>query len=338
MKSIMRQLLARESLSVEQSYALFAELATANELQQGVILALLAAKGESGYEIMGAQQFLSEQSALDSSILQSCPVGLVDMVGTGGDGLGTFNISTAASMLVASCGVPVAKHGGGRVTSRSGSADVMTGLSVPLYLTVSKVLHSLQANHYAYICAPYFNKTLNAFGRIRSQLGFPTIFNVVGPLINPLKPKRQVIGVYRKDLVPVVAAILQETGSIHALVIHAAEGLDELSVSGPTFVAEVDARGIREYTVSPQSFGFAPSTLQDVLGGTPEENAKLIQAIFSGQLQGAKRDIVLLNAAAGLLVADKVTTLAEGIEMAREAIVSGRTLALLHRLQQGVTV
>ncbi len=338
MKSMMRQLLARESLSTEQSYALFAELATANELQQGVILALLAAKEASPHEIMGAQQFLSEQSALDSSVLQGCPADVVDLVGTGGDGLGTFNISTAASMVVASCGVSVAKHGGGRVTSRSGSADVMTGLSVPLYLTVSKLLHSLQANRYAYICAPYFNKTLNAFGRIRSQLGFPTIFNVVGPLINPLKPKRQVIGVYRKALVPVVATILQETGSVHALVVHAEEGLDEFSVSGPSFVAEVNAQGIKEYTVNPQSFGFAPSTLQDVLGGTPEDNAKMIQAIFSGQLAGAKRDIVLLNAAAGLLVADQVSTLAEGVEMAREAVVSGRTQALLHRLQQGETV
>lgn len=338
MKSIMRQLLARESLSFEQSYALFAALPTANELQQGVILALLAAKGESLHEVMGAQQYLGEQSALDASVLQSCPADLVDLVGTGGDGLGTFNISTAASMVVASCGVCVAKHGGGRVTSRSGSADVMTGLNVPLYLTASKVLNSLNVNRYAYLCAPYFNQTLNAFGRIRSQLGFPTIFNVIGPLINPLKPKRQVIGVYRQDLMPVVAEILQQTGSIHALVVHAEEGLDELSVSGPSLITEVTAQGICEYQVSPESFGFSPSMLQDVLGGTPEENAKTIQAIFSGQLSGAKRDIVLLNAAAGLLVSDKVMTLADGVEMAREAIVSGRTQALLHRLQQGDTV
>lgn len=338
MKSMMRQLLGGESLSIEHSYALFAELATANELQQGVILALLAAKGESLHEIMGLMQFLSEQSVIDASVLQACPANVVDMVGTGGDRLGTFNISTAASMVVASCGVSVAKHGGGRVTSRSGSADVMTGLNVPLYLTISKVLQSLQTHHYAYICASYFNKALKAFGRTRSQLGFPTIFNVVGPLINPLQPKRQVIGVYRQDLVPVVARILQDTGSVHALVVHAKEGLDELSVSGPSVIAEVDAQGVRESIITPESFGFAPSTLQDVLGGTPDENAKIIQAIFSGQLEGAKRDIVLLNAAAGLLVADKVSTLTAGVEMAREAIVSGRTQALLHRLQQGETV
>jgi anthranilate phosphoribosyltransferase len=335
MKIITQQLLARESLTIAQSYALFKALASAQELQQGVILALLAAKGETIDEMMGARTFLLEQAVMEPSAFSACPTDFVDLVGTGGDGVGTFNISTAASIVVASCGVYVAKHGGGRVTSRSGSADVMTGLGIPLYLSSSKLLHSLNQHHYAYICASYFNKAFNVFGSIRSQLGFPTIFNVLGPLVNPLRPKRQVIGVYRRDLVPVVAQLLKETGSVHALVVHALEGLDELSVSGPSIVAEVSPQGIRTYTVTPADLGFASSNLQDVLGGTPEENAILIQQIFLGQIQGPKLDIVLLNAAAGLLVADKVASLEAGIEMARLAISSGRTLALLQALRQG---
>lgn len=335
MKSIMRQLMARESLSEEQSYALFSELHKATELQQAVILTLLTAKGETAAEIKGARAFLLEKSTMDPAILTACPADIVDLVGTGGDGLGTFNISTAASLVVASCGVDVAKNGGSRVTSLSGSADLMTVLGVPLYLTASRIMQSLRQHHYAYICGRYFNKALNTFGPIRQQLGFPTIFNILGPLMNPLRPKRQVIGVYRADLVPIVAKLLQETGSIHALVVHAQEGLDEFSVSAPNLVAEVQSDEIKEYFVDPQSLGFPLSTLNDVFGGTPEANAVLIESIFAGQIRGAKRDVVLLNAAAGLLVADKVATLVEGVRMAGEAIDSGRTLQLLNELRQG---
>lgn len=335
MKSIMRQLMAGESLTEAQSYTLFSELRRATEVQQAVILTLLARKGETLSEIKGARAFLLEQSTMDPAILTACPADVVDLVGTGGDGLGTFNISTAASLVVASCGVYVAKNGGGRVTSLSGSADLMTALGVPLYLTASKIMQSLRQHHYAYICGRYFNKALNTFGPIRQQLGFPTIFNVLGPLMNPLQPKRQVIGVYRPELVPIVAKLLQETGSIHALVVHAQEGLDEFSVSGPNLVAEVQPDAIKEYLVDPQSLGFPSSTLNDVFGDTPEANAVLIESIFAGQIKGAKRDIVLLNAAAGLLVADKVATLDEGVQMARDAITSGRTLQLLNDLQRG---
>lgn len=335
MKAMMCRLLARDSLSQEQCYDLFSELTQASELQQGVILALMAAKRETTSEIMGARCFLLEQSTIEPSLLSALPEDRVDLVGTGGDGKGTFNISTAASLVLSSCGVPVVKHGGGRVTSRSGSADVMTCLGVPLYLTVSKLLDSLNRYHYAYICGSYFNPVLNAFGRVRSQLGFPTVLNVLGPLINPFRPKRQVIGVYRRDLVPVIATVLKETGSVHALVVHAEEGLDELSVSGENVVAEVDAQGIREYRILPKTLGFAQSELAEIIGSTPEENANIIQAILTGQLKGAKRDVVLLNAAAGLWVADRVSSIEEGIECAREAIESHQTLALLHQLQQG---
>lgn len=336
MNSIIRQLLEKKSLSASQSYDLLSQLEQSNPVHQATILSLLAAKNESIEEILGARAFLIQQSSFNPNLSKQCPPDTIDIVGTGGDGIGTFNISTAASLVIASCGVPVAKHGGRSATSLAGSTDVMAALNIPIYPTSVQVMQSLHDNRYTYIAGPYFNPTLKAFATIRKQLGFPTLFNILGPLLNPLKLKRQVIGVYRKELVPIVASVLQKTGSIHALVVHAAEGLDEFSVSGPNYVAEVTPTEIREYTVLPEKLGFQPSTLPDVIGGTPDVNASLIKAIFLNQLHDAKLDIVLLNAAAGLLVADKVTTLLDGVNLARAAIASGQTMALLRRLQTGV--
>ena len=282
---------------------------------------------------MAAREFIVKQPEFGPFSREDLPSDIIDLVGTGGDGMSTFNISTAASLVVASCGVYVAKHGGGRSTSLSGSADVITELGIQTYQSFSDIIKSLHQHHYAYLRASYFNDFLRSVAPLRKQLGFPTIFNVLGPLVNPLGPARQVIGVYKKDLLPIVAAILKKTGSVHALVVHAEEGLDEFSVSGINHVMEVKGGDITEYTVDPRSLGFPASTLQDVMGGTPEMNAQILQAIFSGELTGAKRDIVLLNAAAGLFVADKVSSLLDGIEMAREGIVSGRTLALLDSLR-----
>ena len=336
MNSIICQLLEKKSLSTSQAYDLLLQLEQNTPEQQATILSLLATKGESIEEILGARAFLIQQSSFDPNLSKQCPPDTIDIVGTGGDGIGTFNISTAASFVIASCGVPVAKHGGRSATSLAGSTDVMAALNIPIYPTSTQVMQSLQDNQYTYIAGPYFNPTLKAFGAIRKQLGFPTLFNILGPLLNPLNLKRQVIGVYRKELVPIVASVLQKTGSIHALVVHAEEGLDEFSVSGLSYVAEVTPTEIREYTVFPEKLGFQPSSLQDVIGGTPDVNASLIQALFLNQLHDAKLDIVLLNAAAGLLVADKVTTLSDGVNLARAAIASGQTMALLRRLQTGV--
>jgi anthranilate phosphoribosyltransferase len=335
MQSAICQLLARESLSETACYDLFSKFKKADATQQVIILTLLASKGESISELMAAREFVLQQLPFSLSGRDDLPSNIIDLVGTGGDGMGTFNISTAASLVVASCGVYVAKHGGGRSTSLSGSADVITELGIQTYQSFSDIIKSLHQHHYAYLRASYFNDFLSAVAPLRKQLGFPTIFNALGPLVNPLAPKRQVIGVYKKDLLPIVATLLKKTGSVHALVVHAEEGLDELSVSGINHVVEVKGHDIIESIVDPRSLGFPVSALQDVIGGTPEKNAQILQAIFSGELTGAKRDIVLLNAAAGLFVADKVSTLLEGVEMARDAIVSGKTLALLHKLQKG---
>lgn len=336
MKSAVRQLLAQKSLSEAECESLFSQLGQADEVQQAIIFSLMAAKGESILELLAAREFVLKHAIFEQSLLKDCPENTIDLVGTGGDEIGTFNISTAASLVVASCGVYVAKHGGGRSTSLSGSADVVTALGIPAYQTSGEVINSLHQHHYAYLRAPYFNEFLGVFAGLRKKLGFPTMLNVLGPLVNPLRLKRQVIGVYRHSLLPVVAGVLHKTGSTHALVVHGSEGLDELSVSGLNHVIEICDGEMKPYVIDPQALGFAPSMIQDVVGGSAAVNAEIIQAIFSGTLFGPKRDIVILNAAAGLLVADKVATLQDGITMAREAIASGNALALLHQLQQGL--
>ncbi len=337
MQSTIRQLLAGQSLSQAQASSVFdAFFESSSPLQQALILALLAAKGESFAEICAMRDYLLAQSTFNQAFLSSCPARLVDLVGTGGSGFARFNISTAASLVVASCGVDVAKHGGRSVTSCSGSADVISALGIPSYLNSKDITQSLREHHYAYICAPHFNPVLKILGKFRKALGFPTIFNIVGPLLNPLRVRRQVIGVYRKDLLTHVAAVLKASGSVRALVVHSAEGLDELSLAGPSYVAELYQGEIKEYRIYPERLGFKSASVQAISGGTPVLNAGIIQDIFSGKITDAKRDIVVLNAAAGLCVADKVSTLNEGVEIAQEAIASGKTQCLVQKLQAGI--
>lgn len=338
MKAIIRQLLAHQSLSKSQCHTLFSDLTVQTSIEQAVILSLLASKQESIEEILAARAFLLPQSITYQLCRDLNDEDLVDIVGTGGDGLGLFNISTAASLLVASCGVRVAKHGGGRISSSSGSSDLIHALKIPTPHQRADILEGLEQCHFVYLQASLCNPAFQLFQTLRKALSFPTIFNLVGPLLNPLQPKRLVIGVYRKNLVPIMASILQQIGTQHAMVVHGLEGLDELSVSGKTVVAEVFPDAIREYTLDPRELGLPAYALSEVLGGNPVQNAELIQSILQGELQGAKRDIVLLNAAAGLLVADKVTTFAEGMDMALDAITSGHAQHLLRRLQVGVSV
>lgn len=322
------KLIAGNHLTRHESYTLFLHMATYPLFKQAEILNLFAKKEETAEELIGAMEALLEHSV---SINYSHAV--VDIVGTGGDGLKTFNISTAASLVVASCGVTVAKHGGRSVTSLSGSTDVLTALGVPMPQTSEASITLLKTQGYAYLSAPLFNPLLSAFGEVRKQLGRPTILNTLGPLINPIRPKHQVLGVYNRRLLPIIAEVLKASGLDHALVVHSEDGLDELSISAPTHVAELQHGLITEYQITPEEVGLKSASLQDIVGGSSTENANIIRELFSGKIHDAKLDIVLLNSAAGLLVANQVATLKEGVERARSAITSGRTAAFLHALQ-----
>ncbi len=328
MKKYIDKLIVGQNLSRQEAYDLFVQFETINIEQKSAIIALLAAKKESVEELLGARDFLLKQT---SPII--CDYDVVDIVGTGGDGIGTFNISTAASIVVASCGAYVAKHGGRSATSASGSTDVIESLGINLHDSAAKITDSLSQNHYAYIWAPLFNPILKTYGSLRKNLGFPTIFNILGPLINPTYPKRQAIGVYRKDLVAKLAIIFKNDGSKHSLIMHSADGLDEISVSAATYITEVKNGAIKEYKITPRDFGLAMSSLDEAFGGLANQNAKIINGIFAGEILGAKLDIVLLNAAAGLVVAGIASDLYHGVEIARNAILSGKALALLTKLR-----
>jgi anthranilate phosphoribosyltransferase len=325
----LNQLMTGNHLTRHESYALFLQMATYPLLQQAEILSAWAKKKETEDELLGAMDAL-----LEHSVSIDYPHEVVDIVGTGGDGLKTFNISTAASLVVASCGVTVAKHGGRRVISLSGSTDVLAELGVPMPQTSDASITLLKTRGYAYLWAPLFNPLLGAFGEVRKQLGIPTILNTLGPLINPIYPKRQVLGVYNQHLLPIIAQVLKASGLYHALVVHSEDGLDEFSMSAPTHVAELRHGLITEYQVRPEDVGLKSAPLQDIVGGNSTENANIIRDLFSGKINDAKLDIVLLNSAAGLLVGNQVATLKEGVERARKAITSGLAATFLHTLQR----
>lgn len=322
------KLIGKEPLTRDESYGLLLEMAGHPVLKQVEILNRLALRQQTADELLGAMDAL-----LAHAIRIDYPRDVIDIAGTGGDGLQTFNVSTAASLIVASCGVLVAKHGGKRVTSLSGSTDVLTALNIPLPTTSQASTSLLQTHGFVYLSASLFNPLLDSFSAARKYLNRPTIFNLLGPLVNPIRPKYQVLGVYQPYLVPIMAQVLKESGVDHALIVHSDDGLDELSISAPTQIAELKNRHIRYYQITPQALGFTSGSLNDIKGGNSFENATLIQNLLVGNITDSRLDIVLLNSAAGLLVANKVATFKEGIAMARQAIVSGRTADFLQALQ-----
>lgn len=322
------KLIAQHNLSEVETYMLFKNFQNAPPVQQAAVLALLTTKGVTVPELNGALRFFLAQA---TTIPYSHPV--IDIVGTGGDCLGTFNISTAASMIVASREIAVAKHGGRASTSKSGSVDVIEHLGIPLYDDVSKIAANLDKYHYAYICGPFFNPLLKSLGPLRRSLGFQTLLNILSPMANPMNPSKLVIGVYRKDLVRKLAEVLLASGKEHVMIVHSEEGLDEFSISSSTYVAEFTSNGvITEYSVSPEDVGLRRSSLSEVIGGTPTENAEIIRGIFKGEITDAKLDIVLFNAASGFVVAGVAVDLAQGVTLARDQIESGKAYTLLKNL------
>lgn len=329
MNNILHKLLKSKNLMREESYELFSRLAILDSDMQAMLLALLHAKQETVLEILGALDFFE---ARQITITNSEPV--IDIVGTGGDDQKTFNISTAASLVVASCGVKVAKHGGRSATSTSGSMDIVEALALPYAKEAFQVFQMLNDLNYAYLPAPVFNPFFKLFQELRKKLGFTTMFNILGPLLNPMKPKYQVMGVYRKDLLSKVAEVLLKQGSLHALVVHSADGLDEFSLSATNHIAEIKEGKIFYYDIEPYQLFPEQTVLRELRGGSVTENAEIIKNIFLGREQGAKRRSVLINSAAGLYVSGKVDSLQEGITLGQHTLDSGKTFAFYSRLKE----
>lgn len=304
----------------------------ATPAQTGAFLMGMRIKGESVGEIAAAVSIMREKM-----VPVDAPEEAIDIVGTGGDGIGTLNISTAASFVVAATGVPVAKHGNRALSSKSGSSQALEALGVKLDLTPAQIGECVRQAGIGFMFAPSHHPAMKHVGPARAELGVRTMFNLLGPQSNPASVRRYVLGVYSEQWVEPVAAALLANRAIKAWVMHGSDGLDELTVTGPSFVAQIANGDLRSFEITPEQAGLERHELKDILGGTPDENATAIHALFDGAT-GAYRDIVLLNAAAALIVADKADDLKQGVAIAREAIDSGaakQTLAKLVAVSNG---
>jgi len=330
----------RRSLSREQARELMSAILNgqATDAQIAALLVALHMKGETVEEIVGfaeairaaaAPLILQRDSALDVSGTERDA--LVDTCGTGGDASGTFNVSTATALTVAGAGVRVAKHGNRSVTSKCGSADVMEALGININLPPARVAACLEQVGIAFLFAPAMHSAMKYVQPARRELRLRTVFNLLGPLTNPARASAQVVGVYSFDLVDKVAEALSMLGLNRALVVHGSDGLDEITISGPTRVAEVRNGNVRSYEVTPEQFGMQRSPIESLMGGDAGENAAIIRAILSGE-KSPKRDVVVLNAAAALVAAGRADSIEQGLPAAAMALDSGAAKKKLEQL------
>lgn len=303
---------------------------SATPAQVGGLLMAMRVRGESIEEITGAAEVLR-----DKALTVKAPRTAVDTCGTGGDNAGTYNISTAAAIVAAAAGVTVAKHGNRAVSSKSGSADVLECMGIDLEAPMERVQHALDVVGISFFMAPRHHSAMRYVASTRGELGTRTLFNILGPLANPAGVRRQVLGVFARQWVEPLAHVLQALGSVHAWVVHGADGLDELSTTGPTFVAELKRKRIRTFEITPEDAGLKRTKLARLRGGNAKKNATAMKRLFSG-VGGPYRDIVLLNTAAALIVGGKVKTLKEGVALAANAIDSGAAAAKLDAWRQAL--
>ncbi len=317
-----------DGLDREQSRRAFLLLmeGAASPAQTAAFLMALRVRTESVEEIAGAVEAMRSKSTPVHA-----PDGSVDTCGTGGDRLGTVNVSTAAALVIAGCGVPVAKHGNRSVSSRSGSSDVLQALGVNVAVPAATAEQALRTAGIGFLMAPVHHPAMRHVAPVRADLRLRTIFNLLGPLANPARVRRQVVGVYSRHWLEPLARVLHELGSEHAWLVHGADGMDELTMTDISHVAELRGGDIRTFTVSPEDAGLARCAPEDLLGSDARSNAESLRRVLEGA-PGPYRDIVLLNAAAGLIVARRAGGLAEGVRIAGQSIDSGAAAAALARL------
>jgi anthranilate phosphoribosyltransferase len=324
----LEQLLQGKPLSREQARDVMDQV-MAGEVTTGQLAGLLIAlraKGETVEEMTG---FVESMRAHATPL--ELPAGAIDTCGTGGDRAGTFNISTAAALVAAGAGIPVAKHGNRAASSRCGSADVLEALGVDITLSANGVRHCIDVAGMGFCFAPTFHPAMRHAGPARKELGVRTVFNVLGPLANPGRVRRQALGVGAAALAPLMVRVLKDLGHERALVFYGEDGLDELTTTGASRVFELKDGQVSEYELQPQELGFARSRAEDLRGGTPPENARLLLQVLDGE-RGARRDVVLLNAAAAVLAAGRADDWPQAVTVARESLESGRARKVLDRL------
>ncbi len=312
----------------------------ATPAQIGAFITALRMKGETIPEIVGAARVMRDQATpievkttldLDRDDINLDRETILDTCGTGGSGTRSFNISTTVALVVAACGVKVAKHGNRSVSSACGSADVLEHLGVSLDVPPTLVAQCIDQIGVGFLFAPALHGAMRHAIGPRREIGIRTIFNILGPLTNPARANRQVLGVYRADLVEKLAAVLFSLGCRKGFVVHGSDGMDEITLTGTTMIAAIDSSGVSLSTITPEQFGLTPCDLTDLQGGDAARNAEIVRAILAGT-PGAQRDIVLLNSAYALLAAGSVETVPEGITVAAEAIDDGRAAKVLEAL------
>jgi anthranilate phosphoribosyltransferase len=326
-----RRLAHGESLSAAQVAAAFGSVMTgdATAAQIAALLVGLRVKGETSAEIAGVAQAL--RAAMVPLEVDDASA-LVDTCGTGGGAVTTFNISTAAALVAAGAGVRIAKHGNRSFTSLSGSADVLEALGVAIEVPVATMLRILHEAGLVFMFAPLMHPAMRHVGPVRRELAIPTVMNVVGPLANPARAGRQVVGVADERRLPLLAGALRELGTTHALIVHGT-GLDEVSPLGPTRIFEVRGDDLTEWSFDPRDYGVPTATADQLAGGTPRDNAAIITAVLRGEGNPGATNAVVLNAAAAIYVSGRVASFADAVRVARDAVVSGAGLAALERLR-----
>ena len=324
------KIVQKEDLSYEESYAVMNEIMSGQTTptQNAAFLAALSTKStraETIDEISGCAAAMRDHAIkFDANGLET-----LEIVGTGGDGAHSINISSTAAIVIAAAGVPVTKHGNVAASSKSGAANVLEALGINVKLEPAKMEQVLQKTGICFLHAQVYHTSMKYVGAIRKELGFRTVFNILGPLTNPAHPTMQVLGVYDEYLLQPMAQVLSSLGVKRGMVVYGQDKLDEVSISAPTSVCEFKDGWYKTYTIQPEDFGLTRGTKQDIEGGEPEYNAQISRAILSGELTGPKRDVVLLNAACGLYVAGKAECIQDGITVAAELIDTGKALEKL---------
>lgn len=325
MKEYIQKLIQKQSLTTDEAETAISKIFTeATDAQIAAFLTALKMKGETPEEIAGLARGMKKAANIINPKVAGT---LVDTCGTGGDSTGTINVSTGAAIVAAAAGIPVAKHGNYSITSKSGSADVLRELGVKIDLPPQDVEKTIEKVGIGFMLAPVFHPSMKRVAQIRRDLGFRTVFNILGPLTNPANAKAQVIGVFDNSLCEPMANVLSILGTKRALVVHGS-GMDEISNTGETRIVELNGGKLTKYTVTPEKLGVKRASISDIAGGTPEENARDIVYVLKGK-KGAKRDIITINAGAALFVSGKVETLPAGIVIANHSIDSGAALKKL---------
>ena len=332
-KEAIEKIVRKEDLTYDEAYTVMNEIMSGetSQVQNAALLAALSTKSahmETIDEISGCAQAMREKAIpFDRGDMD-----VMDIVGTGGDGAHSFNVSTTAALVLASGGVKVAKHGNRAASSLSGTADCLEALGVNINQDPEKAKELLEKVGMCFFFAQKYHTSMKYVGAIRKELGFRTVFNILGPLTNPSKPNYFLLGVYDQYLVEPVAKVLTKLGVERGFVVYGMDKLDEISISAPTLVCEIRDGFYRTSTITPEQFGFQRASKEDIVGGTPVENAQLTKDILANKIQGPKRDIVCMNAGLGFYIYGKAASMEEGVQLANQILTEKKGLETLEKL------